>query len=70
MPSIVYDLEFASHHLVISSVSCLTDLGVSDWALPPVSLSCSRSPGRSVALAEANLLGDLQTVALAGADLL
>ena len=50
----------------------LPGLGVFFWSLPPVSISCCRSPGRPVCLAVADLLGGLQTVvsvALAETDL-
>lgn len=40
----------------------LTVLGLSVWSLSLVSLGCCRSPGRSVALALADFLGEHQNV--------
>jgi hypothetical protein len=48
----------AFHHLVTSWVSCPGCL----WSLLPVPLGCNRSPRRSVSLAVADLLRDLQTM--------
>jgi glucose-6-phosphate-specific signal transduction histidine kinase len=48
----------------------LSGLGDSVWSLPPVFLGFHQSPGGSEALIAADLLVDLQTIALTEADLL
>lgn len=62
--SVAYDLLLCFCHLVLAG------LGDSVWNPPSVTLGFHRSPGGSVALTAANILGDLQTIALAEADLL
>lgn len=66
--SVVYNLLLPSCNLLISSVN---GLHVSVWSLLHVSLDCSRSLGKPVALATADPLGDLPTLEVfKGADIL